>query len=63
MGFLFDQGTVSNAAYIKTGQKIKMLKKTGEVINIDDAIDLPNINAMSRIVSKNYICWANEVVL
>jgi hypothetical protein len=40
-----------------------MLKKTGEVINIDDATDLPNIKAMSRIVSKNYICWANEVVL
>ena len=63
LSFLYDQGTVSNAAYIKTGQKIKMLKKTGEVINIDDATDLPNIKAMSRIVSKNYICWANEVVL
>ena len=63
LSFLYEQGTVSNAAYIKTGQKIKMLKKTGEVINIDDATDLPNIKAMSRIVSKNYICWANEVVL
>lgn len=63
LSFLFDQGTVSNAAYIKTGQKIKMLKKTGEVINIDNATDLPNIKAMSRIVSKNYICWANEVIL
>jgi HD superfamily phosphohydrolase len=61
--FLYDHGTVSNAAYIKTGQKIKMLKKSGEVINIDDATDLPNIMAMSRIVSKNYICWANEVIL
>ena len=63
LSFLYDEGTVSNAAYIKTGQKIKMLKKTGEVINIDDATDLPNINAMSRIVSKNYICWANKLVL
>lgn len=63
LSFLYDQGAVSNAAYIKTDQKIKMLKKTGEVINIDDTIDLPNIKAMSRIVSKNYICWANEVVL
>ena len=63
LSFLYEQGIVSNAAYIKTGQKIKMLKKSGEVINIDDATDLPNIMAMSRIVSKNYICWANEVVL
>jgi uncharacterized protein len=63
LGYLYDQGNVSNAAYIKTGQNIKMLKKTGEVINIDDFTDLPNINAMSRIVSKNYICWANDVIL
>ena len=63
LSFLFDQGTISNAAYIKTGQKIKLLRKNGEVINIEDATDLPNINAMSRIVSKNYICWANEVFL
>jgi len=61
--FLHEEGKVSNAAYIKTTQKIKMVKKNGEVINIEDATDLPNIKAMSRIVSKNYICWANEVFL
>jgi uncharacterized protein len=61
--FLYDQGKVSNAAYIKTGQKIRLLKKTGEVTNIDDATDLPNIKSMSRIVSKYYICWPNEVFL
>ena len=63
LSFLYEEGKVSNAGYIKTSQKIKMLKKTGEVINIEDATDLPNIKAMSRIVSKNYICWANEVFL
>jgi uncharacterized protein len=63
LSYLYDQGNVSNAAYIKTGQNIKMLKKTGEVVNIDDFTDLPNINAMSRIVSKHYICWANDVIL
>jgi HD superfamily phosphohydrolase len=63
LGFLYEEGKVSNAGYIKTSQKIKMLKKTGEVINIEDATDLPNIKAMSRIVSKNFICWANEVFL
>ena len=63
INYLFDQGKISNAAYIKTGQKIKMLKKSGEVINIEDATDLPNIKAMSRIVSKYYVCWANELLL
>jgi len=63
LSFLYDKGTVSNAAYIKTGKKIKLLKKSGEVINIEDTTDLPNIKSMSRIVSKNYICWANEVFL
>jgi len=63
LGFLYEEGKVSNAGYIKTSQKIKMLKKTGEVINIEEATDLPNIKAMSRIVSKSYICWANEVIL
>ena len=61
--FLYEEGKISNAAYIKTSQKIKLLKKSGEVINIEEATDLPNIKAMSRIVSKNYICWANEVFL
>jgi len=63
LNYLFDQGKISNAAYIKTGQKIKLLRKTGEVINIEETTDLPNITAMSRIVSKNYICWANKVLL
>ncbi len=63
LSFLYDQGAISNAAYIKTGQKIKLLQKSGEVINIEDATDLPNIKAMSRIVTKNYICWANEILL
>jgi HD superfamily phosphohydrolase len=63
VAFLYDQGILSNAAYINTSKKIKLLKKSGEVINIEDATDLPNIKSMSRIVSKNYICWANEVFL
>lgn len=61
--FYYDKGKVSNAAYIKTSQKIYLLKKTGEVMDIADATDLPNIKAMSRIVSKHYITWANEILL
>jgi len=63
LNYLYEQGEISNAAYIKTSQNIKLLLKTGEVINIEETKGLPNITAMSRIVSKNYICWANKVFL
>jgi HD superfamily phosphohydrolase len=63
LGYFYDEGEISNSAYIRTGQKIKMLRKSGEVIDIEDATDLPNINAMSRVVSKNYFCWANKLEL
>ena len=63
LSYFYDSGSVSNAAYINTGQKIKMLRKDGKVIDIEEATDLPNINAMSRIVSKNYLCWAINVDL
>ena len=61
LAYFYDEGTISNSAYIRTGQKIKMIRKTGEVIDIEDATDLPNINAMSKIVSKNYFCWAKNL--
>lgn len=61
--YYVDKGKISNAAYIKTSQKIKLLKKTGDVIDIANATDLPNIKAMSRIVSKHYITWANDLLL
>lgn len=60
LSYFYAEGSISNSAYIRTNQKIKMLKKSGEVIDIEDATDLPNINAMSRIVSKNYFCWQNQ---
>ena len=59
--FFYDEGSISNSAYIRTGQKIKMIRKSGQVIDIEEATDLPNINAMSQVVSKNYFCWANIV--
>ena len=61
--YFYEEGSISNSAYIRTGQKIKMLRKSGQVIDIEDATDLPNINAMSRVVSKNYFCWADNLEL
>ncbi len=59
--YLLHTGEISNAAYIHTSKTIKMLRKNGEVVNIDEATDLPNIKAMSRIVRKHYLCWAKHI--
>jgi len=38
-----------------------MLTKTGYVVNIADASDLPNIQALSNKVEKYYVCYPKEV--
>jgi hypothetical protein len=60
--FLFSVGSVSNEAYTD-GQKINILMKTGEVVDIAKASDLPNILALSKTVKKNYLCWPKNVSL
>lgn len=49
-------GKVSNSAYIASGQSIKILRKSGDLVDVADATDLPNIKAMSKIVTKHYLC-------
>ncbi len=60
--YLFSHGTVTNEAYTE-GQKINILMKTGEVLDIAQASDLPSIKAISKIVKKNYLCWPKNVSL
>lgn len=60
--YLFSYGTVSNEAYTE-GQKINILTKSGELLDIAQASDLPNIKALSKIVKKNYLCWPKTVSL
>lgn len=50
-------GQISNSAYISSGQKIKILNKKGLAVDIVKATDLPNIKAMSKIVTKHFFCW------
>jgi uncharacterized protein len=60
--YLFSYGTVSNEAYTE-GQKINILTKSGDLLDIAQASDLPNIKALSKIVKKNYLCWPKNVSL
>jgi HD superfamily phosphohydrolase len=60
--YLFSHGTVSNEAYAE-GHHINILMRSGELLDIAQASDLPNIKAISKIVKKNYLCWPKNVSL
>lgn len=60
--YLFSYGSVTNEAYTE-GQKINILTKSGELLDIAQASDLPNIKALTKIVKKNYLCWPKNVSL
>ncbi|MEQ8904559.1 HD domain-containing protein [Ekhidna sp.] len=55
-------GSVSNSAYIASGQSIKILRKHGDVVDVAEASDLPNIKAMSKIVTKHYLCAPKTLI-
>lgn len=54
--------SITNEAYTK-GQKINILKRNGEIIDVASAADLPNIKAMSKIVRKYYVCHPKNLSL
>lgn len=60
--YFFSYGSVSNEAYAE-GQKINIIMKSGELVDLAQASDLPNIKAISKIVKKNYLCWPKNVSL
>ena len=62
-GFLVRKGTISNAAYIVEGSSINILMKSGEVVDVAKASDLPNIKAISKIVKKHFLCYPKELTL
>ena len=61
VSYFVKHGIKSNKAYIGGGQKINVLTKTGEIIDIANASDLPNIKAMRNIVKKYYLCCPKEI--
>jgi HD superfamily phosphohydrolase len=60
--YLFSHGLVTNEAYA-VGKQINILMRSGELLDIAQASDLPNIQAISKIVKKNYLCWPKNVSL
>lgn len=63
VAYLFSHGTVSNEAYLSDRNSIQILMKSGALLDVAQASDLPNIKAMSKIVKKNYLCWPKNLSL
>lgn len=57
------EGTKTNSAYIGGDQQINMITKSGKIVDIANASDLPNIKAMRKIVKKYYLCWPKNISL
>ncbi|WP_375585364.1 HD domain-containing protein [Cyclobacterium xiamenense] len=62
MTYFFSAGEISNYGYL-ADDKILILTKKGEVMDVAMAADLPNIKAMSKIVKKHYACHAKNLTL
>jgi HD superfamily phosphohydrolase len=60
--YFFTHGSISNYAYL-TKERIYILTKKGQIIDVAQAADLPNIKAMSKIVKKHYVCQAKSLIL
>ena len=62
-GYFVLTGMKSNAAYIGGDHKINILTKSGRIVDVALASDLPNIMAMRKIVKKYYLCWPKNITL
>ncbi len=61
--YLMAEGFVTNSAYLNHDDQILISKKSGEIIDLEAASDLPNITALSKIVKKYYLCLSKNVSL
>ena len=58
--YYFTQGELTNNAYSKGHEDIKILYKSGQVKNIQDASDI-NLSALSKTVRKFFLCYPKEL--
>ena len=53
-------GEISNQAYTRSKQNIKILYKSGKVDDVVKASDQLNLKALSKKVTKHYICYPKQ---
>jgi hypothetical protein len=52
---------IQNRAYNSSKDQIKILLKSGELVDITEASDLGNLEALSKNVAKYALCYPKEV--
>ncbi|QMW01002.1 HD domain-containing protein [Spirosoma foliorum] len=63
LSYFLVEGQATNAAYLPSGDRIAIKLKSGKVIDIADASDLSNIQVLTNIVRRYYVCWARNLVI
>jgi len=58
--YVFTQ-EIQNRAYNSSQDQIKILLKSGELVDITEASDLGNLEALSKNVAKYALCYPKEV--
>ena len=61
LSYFLVEGQATNAAYLPSGDRINIKLKSGKVIDIADASDLSNIQVLTTIVRRYYVCWAKDL--
>ncbi len=61
--YLILSGQATNEAYVSQGESIRVKSKSGELIDVAEASDLPNIKAISKLVTKHYIAYPKKLSL
>ena len=59
--FVF-KGVIENKAYDRENQNINILRKNGKITDVAKMSDHLNLNALSKTVTKYYICYPKEAV-
>lgn len=59
--FIFE-GKIKNQAYSKEAEPIRILKKDKTVEDVVDASDQLNIESLSKLVTKYYICYPKSLI-
>jgi HD superfamily phosphohydrolase len=60
--FVF-KGEIANNAYQTGDDQIKILLKTGNIVDITEASDMFNQRVLSRTIIKHFLCYPKEVIL
>jgi uncharacterized protein len=60
-GYFVVAGDISNYAYRSEDEKIRILNKSGELVDITEASDMLNVSVLSKTVKKFFLCYPKDL--